>query len=270
MRRGFTLLEMIVALGIAAMLVVSLSGLLLAVQSAWTVSKSYHDVSIQGRAALERIRWMVSQAGTYRIGNEPVRLGLVVISRTVDGVTLPETLVVWSGGRSAGIQEKRQPAVSLPKINELVIYTPDPGGSNRLVEIQMASNSSTLDFTSSTLGTTIQNLISASSAGDRVLLTDKLRTSRVNSGGSLLGNLRFELLQSPSDEQITTTTIGSDAWYALPWCQGMGFSRGGSRQASVRIELQLETVNGSVVVGGSSPTALPVIGSASVRYAYRT
>ena len=84
--RGFTLLELILALSITALVVVSLSGLLLAVQNAWTVSKNYHEVGLHGRAILDRINWMVSQAGTYRIKSGPVRLGLSVISRSVDGV----------------------------------------------------------------------------------------------------------------------------------------------------------------------------------------
>lgn len=268
--RGFTLLELILALSITALVVVSLSGLLLAVQNAWTVSKNYHDVGLHGRAILDRINWMVAQAGTYRINGGPVRLGLSVISRSVDGVALPETLVVWSGGRSGGIQEKRQPAISLPKVNELIIYTPDPSTPNNLVEIQIASNSSTIDFADVNFATTIQSLIAGSASGDQLKLTDRLRTCRITEFGSLLGNLRFELLQVPSDEQVTTTTIGSDQWYALPWAQGMGFSRGGLRTAAVRLEIQLETVQGSVFVGASSPTTIPILGSASLRYAYRS
>jgi prepilin-type N-terminal cleavage/methylation domain-containing protein len=267
--RGFTLLELILALFITSLAVVSLSGLMLAVQSAWTVSKNYQEVGLQGRGILDRVRWMVAQTGTYRIGSGKVQLGLSVISRSVDGVLLPETLVVWSGGRSGGIQQKRQPAVSLPKINELVIFTPDPASPNHLVEILIASNSSTIDFADVNFAATIQSLISGSAAGDRLTLTDRLRTCRVSESGSLLGNLRFELLQLPSNEQVTTTTAGSDQWYALPWSQGMGFSRGGLRTAFVRLEIQLETVQGSVSVGQSSPTSLPILGSASVRYAYR-
>ncbi|MCA9095777.1 MAG: prepilin-type N-terminal cleavage/methylation domain-containing protein, partial [Planctomycetaceae bacterium] len=76
--RGFTLLELILALSITALVVVSLSGLLLAVQNAWSVSRNYHDVGLQGRAILDRINWMVAQAGTYRINGGPVHLGLSV------------------------------------------------------------------------------------------------------------------------------------------------------------------------------------------------
>ncbi len=267
--RGFTLLELILALFITSLVIVSMSGLLMAVQNAWSVSKNYQDVGIQGRAILDRIRWMVGQAGTYRIGSGNVQLGMAVISRSVDGVVLPETLVIWSGGRSGGIQSKRQPAISLPKVNELVIYTPDPSAPNNLIEIQIASNSSTIDFGSVSFSSTIQSLISGSATSDRLSLTSRLRTCRVSQSGSLLGNLRFELIQRPSDEQVATTLIGSDQWYALPWAQGMGFSRGGLRTASLRLEIQLETAQGAIYVGESSPTSLPILGNASVRYAYR-
>lgn len=266
---GLSLIELILALGITAMVTVALCGLTSAVQSAWTISRNYHEVCLQGRAVLDRIRWMVGQAGTYRIDGGRVRLGVEVIARTTDGVVLPEILVVWSGGRSGGIQEKRQPTLVLPRINELVIYVPDPGAANRLVEIQFPSNTSTIDFASSGFQTQILSLIAGSTADQRLMLADRLRVCRLSESGASIGCLRFELLQKPTEAQVTNTVVGSDQWHALPWSQGMGFSRGGMRQATVRIELQLETVNGASLVGVSSPTAIPIPGSASVRYAYR-
>src|ERR1700679_2446590 len=66
-RAGFTLIEMLIAASILAFSAATISGVMLAVNEAWTFSTALEDGRRQAQSSLSRIKWMVQQAGTYEM-----------------------------------------------------------------------------------------------------------------------------------------------------------------------------------------------------------
>lgn len=239
------------ALVIMSLLTVVLGGLMLAVQTAQAETQSLEETSQQAQVTLERIKYMVLQAGLYqRSGTESV-LGLAVVPRAAFDVEHPCVLVVWSGGRNggmaaAGVQRR------LPRVDELVIYTPDPVNVHRLVELVVPGDASPIDLsdpTDSGFRSRIWALIESETA-EKVLLCDRLRRAEIAGFGTLplaqWGAAWFEL------------TEGRDT--ALP----------GVAQALVRMELQLNRRMPQPAGNSPESQAIPFFGCASRRYAYRS
>ena len=263
-RRGLSLVELLMSLTITALLSVVFGSLMLAMQMAWQHSGGISSCNAEARVALSRIRYMLSQAGTYRNPGASQQVGVAVVGTPVNGSTLPQTLVVWSGGRTGGMSSQGLQS-RLPLISELVIYAPDPGDSSHLIEVVAGTNTNSIDFADPNFANTIRSLLTAPQL-DKVLLCDRIR--RTNLSGTIVGNVHFEMFQTPSDTEIASTTAGTTAWNDLTWSQGIVASDSGLRQATVRMELQLESALGAPVLTTSSPTALPFLGSASCRYVY--
>jgi len=265
---GFTLPELLLAVTVTSFLSLVLGGLITAMQTAWDHTRHLEAVESQARASLERIRYMVSQAGLYQTGSQPVRPGIAVVSRTVGGTTVPCVLVVWSGGRHGGMAANGV-QTRLPRINELVIYTPDPAAPTRLVEIVAPNVTTSIDFNASTFDSTILTLL----GGKQVQLAplcDRLRTSLLASGTSgTVGNIRFEIFERPTASEIAAVSPGTVAWKSLVWAGGVCSSDSGLRQLTLRTEMLLETRTTAPAATSPSATALPFFGSASYRYVYQ-
>lgn len=269
-RRAVTLLELLMAMTITSMLSVVLGGIVLAVQSARQHTEGLEEATQQADAAMSRIEYMVSQAGVYRVGTNPVTVGLAVVPRRWSYFDLPEILVVWSGGRTggmagAGLQTR------LPRINELVLYAPDPADPRRLVEITHPGNSASIDFRASGFASTILTLVQSSNA-QKTLLSDRIRRSALSGfagfSSAEAANVRFEMTQSPSDAEIGSTASGTAAWINLPWAGGIVTGSSGLRQANVRIELQVEPRAHDAPGTAEKTIAIPFFGSESIRYVY--
>ena len=252
------------SLTITSLLSLVFGSLMLAMQMAWQHSGGISSCNAEARVALGRIRYMISQAGAYRNPGALQQLGVAVVGTSVNGATLPQTLVVWSGGRTGGMSAQGL-QTRLPLISELVIYAPDPADSSHLVEVVATTNTNSIDFADPNFATTIQMLLAASQL-DKALLCDRIR--RTNLSGTIVGNVHFEMFQTPGDSDIASATPGTTAWNDLMWSQGIVASDSGLRQATVRMELQLEPALGAPVLTTSSPTSLPFLGSASCRYVY--
>ncbi|HVV99330.1 MAG TPA: hypothetical protein VHB77_03250 [Planctomycetaceae bacterium] len=252
------------SLTITSLLALVFGSLMLAMQMAWQHSGGIASCNAESRVALNRIRYMISQAGIYRVAGESQQLGVAVLNTSAGGETLPQTLVVWSGGRTGGMATQGLQS-RLPLISELVIYTLDPGNSSHLIEVVASTNTNSIDFAAANFASTVQSLLAAPQL-DKVLLCDRIR--QTNLSGTIVGNVHFEMFQTPSDAAIAAATPGTTAWNSLTWCQGIVASDSGLRQATVRTELQLEPALGAPVLTTSSPTALAFLGSASCRYVY--
>ncbi len=269
---AFTLVEMMMAMTITAMMSVVLGGLIMAVHAAWEHSNGLEESSLQGHAAIQRIKHMVSHVGVYQMPGQPTRLGLRVASHEWDAADLPDVLVVWSGGRSggmadAGIQQR------LPQINELVIYSPDPSDSSRLVEVMLPDDTSSIDFNDPNFNDTILTVIDSADSV-RVLICDRIRQSDLPGAGAgdqdaKVGNIRFDLRLTPSDEELAAFNPGTDVWYELAWAQGIASGDSGMRQATVRMEFQMETRKNNTSENDSVATTIPFFGSASYRYVHQ-
>lgn len=270
-RRGLTLVELLIAGTVLSLVSLVLGGLVMAVQTAKAHTDGLEEATLQARAALDRIRFMVAEAGVYQVPGEPTTPGLAVVKHRWSVYDLPDVLVVWSGGRSgglgdAGLHRRR------PRIDELVVYAPDSETPHRLVELAWPGNHSTIDFRDADFGRTIRSLVSSGEA-DSVLLCDRVRVSPLSgwlgASGSEVGNVRFDLTWTPEGSALSSASPGTEEWFDLPWVRGVVSPGSGLRQATLRMELQVEPREGQPSRGETRPIAVPFFGSASYRYVHR-
>ncbi|MEX0702657.1 MAG: prepilin-type N-terminal cleavage/methylation domain-containing protein [Planctomycetales bacterium] len=270
-RGGFTLVELMMAMTITAILAVILSGIVSAVHTAHAHTNGIEDATLQAQGTLDRIEYMVAHAGTYRVGGNPSVVGIAVVTHQWAIHELPDVLVVWSGGRSGGMAAAGE-QTRLPRANELVVYAPDPADPARFLEFAFPNNTANVDFQASGFRSQILSLLSSSQA-EGVLLCDRVRRAQLPQFGSYAAvaapNVRFDLGLTPSDSQVESAAPGTSAWNALPWAQGIVAGDSGLRQASVRIELMIEPRERPLPGTESLAVAIPFFGSASHRHVYR-
>lgn len=268
-----SLVELIIGMTLNSMLALVLAGMTLAVGSGWEHTTGLDDATQQARASIDRIKYMVSQAGVYQMSGQPTVEGIAVVERASGSYRFPEVLVVWSGGRNGGMVNAGV-LNRLPRVNELVIYAPQHDDPTRLVEIVSPNDTSNIDFTASNFSTTVLSIVGATQS-DKTVLCDRIHTSTMPAilgSSTSVGNVRFDSRKSPTDVELSGISAGSSAWFALVWAQGLASSDSGLRQNNVRIELQLEQrpISTNTVNGARPSTAsIPFIGSASYRYVYR-
>ncbi len=269
-RRGLTLVELLMSMAISSILIVALAGIVTATQTAWKHTQGIEDSQAQVTAAFDRMKMMVSQAGIYQINGQAPQVGLAVVSHPWNSIDIPYTLVVWAGGRNGGISDQGT-LKRLPNINELLIYTIDPNDSHNFVEIALPAVDASIDFNSSSFNSTIRSAITSSSA-ESALLSNRVKSSQyILSGkpwGSAVGNIRFDLVKTPSDANLSGVSTGTSAWMSLPWPQGTASASSGLRQATVSYEIQFEVTERTSLNDVNSSTALPFFGSSSRLYAY--
>lgn len=263
-RRGLTLAELLMAMTVTSILTVVLGGLVLAVQMARQHAEGLDAATSQAQAATDRIRFMVSHAGVYRDGGQPTMLGLAVVTQSWNTGDVPDILVVWSGGRNGGLAAAGTQN-RLPRVNELVLYAPDPATSGRLVEIVVPTDSSTIDFRAADFDSRVRGLLVSADA-ETTRLCDRVRVAEA--GGSSTTAVRFDLRLTPGDDALASVSPQSEAWLALGWAQGIASAGQGLRQATVRIEIQLERTESRGAQVDSRMSSLPFFGSASRRYVY--
>lgn len=263
--RGFTLVELLMAMTITSMLSIVLAGLIMAVQTARAHTEGLEESTIQAQVAIDRIKFMVSHAGVYQLAGQPTTLGVRVVNHTSSPEDLPDVLVVWSGGKDVsmadlGLQQQ------LPRINELILYSFDPDAPTHLVEISFPTNTADIDFRDAGFESTILSLTTSAQA-EKTIICDRIRRSDYssNTGATPLVNMRFELIQTPRDDVLATAVPGTADWYDLGWAQGVVASDLGMRQANLRIELQID----QQPTHAEMSTSIPFFGSASYRYVYR-
>ncbi len=261
--RGITLAEIVMAMMITSLLAVVMGGITSAVQSAREHVEGVEEATMQAEAAIERIRYMTSNIGTYEITGEPVTAGIAVVNRAAGLAYVPDVLVIWSGGRSGGMAAEGL-LTTLPKVNELVMYLPDPDSPDTLVEVTIPANSTTIDFRSAGFESAVQTLL-ISGGLDKAPLCKLLRTVELE--GSMWGAAWFDVTQTPNESALVATP-GTSQWNALPWAQGIVSSTSGCRQVTVRVELQVKARSYDNPGVDSSATSIPYFGSASYRYEY--
>lgn len=299
LRSGMTLAELLISMTILSMMSVVLAGMSNAVNSAWSYTKGVEETDLQARAALERISFMVSQTGTYKVAGQPTRLGMAVVTRPVGKYSLPDMLVLWTGGRSGGMAANGVQS-RLPAVSELLIYSWAASDPSQLIEAAFPGQTAAFDFTASDLTTQVTNLL-ASKTAELIPLCERLRVSSVSDTGTSasspsapvgppspygpslptsqpssaspsngtaldVGNIRFTLALTPSDSDLAAAAPQTTAWTQLNWPQGSFGNRSGMRQASLQMELQVEP--DGIVRASDTVSAIPFFSSASLRYVY--
>jgi len=252
-----TLLELLIAISIMAMVVGTLGALARGVQEGYTYTEGHGTATQHARVVLERISATVREATT-----SPEFPGVLVVSEEDGGWEFPDTLVIWHPDGPPA-----DPA-GLPRYNELVMYCPGPALPNRLVEMTVPGDTRTVPPPEST--SQWETEIEAIKSGSRrrtVMLTDLLRTGRVEEGalGSLRGAARFAVRLRPSQEEWQAFKDGEIDFDDLAWVQGIYGSQTGLRQVWVRAELQLMPGD-QAAADSASATPVPVLGSAALYY----
>jgi type II secretory pathway component PulJ len=268
---GFTLVELLISLTLTTMLSFVMGAMILAAHDGWEHSNGLSEANQQARTSQDRIKYMISQAGQYRLTGQSTTLGIAVVEQRYPLVNSPEILVVWSGGRaggmvSAGVQSR------LPRVNELVIYTLSSANPTRLMEIVHPTDASDLDFRAADFASRVRDVLT-SALCQEILLCDRIRTSELFSLGpspTVAGNVRFERCDSPTDAELQSVAPGSTAWFDLVWAQGIVSSGTGMRQTNIRMELQVESRSQPPGTGSATTTtAIPFFASASYRHVYQ-
>jgi len=257
-RAGLTLLELLIAISIMVIIVGTLSGLAKAVQLSSEYSDGHAAATQHGRVCLERITRVVNEA----TANESFP-GFIVVAEKVNTWRFPDTLVVWHPEGSPVDPE------GLPRVNELVMYCPDPTCPSRLLEITIPGDTRTVppieDEAAWASGVAAYK---ASNTAQKVPLTDLLRTCSVPESADPVqrGAVRFESRLRPSANQWNRYQAGTLAWERLSWVQGIYGSQTGLRQAWLRIELQLMPGATAASNDPGGQQAIPFLGSAAVYY----
>jgi hypothetical protein len=255
---GLSLVELLMAATILAMLAGGVAALSIAVQA----SSDFHygrGLALQhGRVALERMERTLNSAHASQ--SFP---GFVVFAESEWGVSWPDTLVAWSPGGTVSEPD------GLPLFRELVVFCVDPQFPQRLLEIRPSEDSRTVPPLDD-IASWQSELISLKQSQDveRVVLTDLLRVAPVFEGPAapLRGAVRFHVALRPSAAEWEEYQDGERAWEEVSWVQDIYGGGSGLRQVWCGIELQLRPGD---VNDHSLEAAIPVFGSAAMYYELR-
>jgi prepilin-type N-terminal cleavage/methylation domain-containing protein len=257
-RRGLTIIELLFAVMIMAMVAAALQAMIGSVQLANDYSQGYGTATQHARVALSRIETAVHQA--Y---GKSIYPGVWVTHDTDGQWTYPNTLIVW--------QPSGTPAnpAGPPLVQELVIFCPDPNAPNDLVQLTVPGNTTTVPTTNTASFTTLINSLKTSSTASKIVLTNLLEVAAVSSavgGAASRSAVRFVVTLTPSAASWSSYLGGGTAWGNLTWAQGMCSAAEGRRMVWLRSEIQL--VPGIEWTGENSAAAAPVpfLGSACFSY----
>lgn len=255
-RRGLTLIELLIAMSIMAMVVGTLGGLAYGLQLAFEYTEGQGVATQHARVILDRIARHVEEA----TASEQFP-GFLVVPDIEGGATFPEVLVIWHPRGQAADPN------GMPRYDELIIYAPNVSTPSQLLEITVPQDSRTVPPTRDMARWRSElNALRTGSRTESFVLTNLLRMcSASGSGGSSQwrGAVRFHSRVRPSETDWAAYQSGETAWTELPWVQGIFGSQTGLRQAALQIELQL--------MPGAAPAvntyaAAPFFGGAALYY----
>jgi len=253
-----TLVELLIAMAVMAMIVGALGGLAVGIQQGYEYAEGHGAATQHARVAIERIAKTVNEA----TANEQFP-GFLAIAEQQGTWRFPDTLVVWHPSGAPA-----DPA-GLPRFNELVIYCPDASVPNRLVEITVPADARTVPPVDNAAQWTAEvQAIKKSNAAQSVVLTDLLRTCAVGESLPLKwrGAVRFESRLLPTATEWSQYKSGTRQWKDLSWVQYIYGSQTGLRQAWLRMELQVLPGAQWVATDPAAQRAVPFFGSAAVYY----
>jgi prepilin-type N-terminal cleavage/methylation domain-containing protein len=248
-RAGLTLVELLIATAILALMVAALGALTQAVKVSSEYTLGRTTATQHGRVALSRITAAVSTC--YANESFP---GAVVFAGVNGSYDYPDTLVVWRPASSTPAN-----AGGLPLFSEIVVFCPNPNSPNELLEIKAPSDTRAVPALTNTASwnSELTNLKSGT-ASQKVLLTDLVRTAVPTGGSSPRAAIRFYVNLRPSASQWASFRAGTVAFNDVPWVQTVYGSQTGLRQTWVSSELQLMP---SSTDSRAATVAIPFFGS---------
>ena len=138
-RHGLTMIELMISIGIMALIVSGLSALALAVRQGWDYNEGHGRATQHARVALERIARAVSTATATAEDH-----GFVVVFTPSGSERYSDTLGVWRPNWPNEESTLPANADGTARISECVIFCPDPDQPNRLVEITAPTDTRTI------------------------------------------------------------------------------------------------------------------------------
>lgn len=254
---GLTLVELLMAMTIMAMVAGTLGGLAIAVQQGFEYNEGHATATQHARVALERITRTAKEA----TANEQFP-GLIVVSRKVGSWQFPETLVVWHPSGDPVDSD------GLPRLNELVIYCPHWQVPSRLIEITLPGDTRTVPPVENQTQWQAEIEAIRKTCTSSTTLTELVRTCSVIESLDVgrLAAVRFQTRLRPSGSEWDAYQDGNLDWDKISWVQGIYGSRTGLRQTWLRIELQLMPGTESAANDQAGVQAIPFFGSAALYF----
>ncbi len=257
---GLTLVELLISMAIMGIMAAMVAGLSQAASSGWQYGLGHADATQHARVAMERISRSVREA--WATTDHP---GCAISYTEVGSWRFPDTLVVWS---PTGTPQDDLDDLG-PRVNECVIYCPDPADPHQLVEIRAPTDTREIPLTSELNQAIWQAkiaLIKISPSSTKVVLTDLLRTSENAIGSIYRGAIRFERELRPSGAEWTAYQASTIPWTGMSWPQDLYGSSSGIRQVWMRVELQLMPGNEVLANDTSGQQAVVFFDSADLTY----
>ncbi len=258
LRRGLTLIELLIAMSIMAMVVGTLGALAHGVRLAFEYTEGRGQAVQHARVVLDRIARRVEQCTASELFP-----GFLVVPQYEGGVEFPDMLVVWHPSGTAANPD------GLPRYSELVLYAPDANAPNQLLEITISQDSRTVPPPDDLARWRSElNALRNTVRWRSLALTDLLRVCRLSGAGGSQGRgaVRFESQLRPSAADWARYKSDDLDWAELPWAQGIYGSRTGLRQAALQIELQLMPGGTPVAANAGTHVAIPFVGAAARYY----
>lgn len=257
-RRGLTLVEMLLAMSILGIMAGALTGLALAVRQSTTYVQGYGAATQHARVTLERLNLGVSQATAT--DQYP---GAVVVYDQVNGVTFPDTLVVWRpNGTPANL-------AGPPLVQECVFYCPNPNNPYQFLEVTAPSDGRPIPLNDAGLNTDAWRAaikaLATSSTSNVVLLTDLVRTGSAD-GTTQRAAIRFVSDVRPTVAEWSAYQQGTALWSNLSWPQGIMGATMGLRQVAIRAEIELLPLEAAGTNDPTGQLAIPFLGSSALTY----
>ena len=277
--RGLTLVELLLAMTILAMVVGTLAGLSHTAELGFEYCEGYGVATQHAQVALDRITRAIYGA----TANEQFP-GCIVMADTINSWAYADTLVIWNPDWANTIRTgvKANPSVAaanlsgLPQYCELVIYCPHPTYPNQLVEIvSYASDTRTFSAAPATIApfssdsTWLSQIaaIKTNAQSKIATVTSLLRFCPIANatGSALRGAVRFETRLRPSQDDWNNFKNNLINWTSLPWPQGYyGWQMAAPGLGADGIAAYPASANGSANPANQVP--VPFFGSASLYY----
>jgi prepilin-type N-terminal cleavage/methylation domain-containing protein len=224
-RRGLSLVELIISTAIVSMIAVAMATLSTAVNVSQEAATNIDRMTQHGRASIRRIRATINSA--HSSTQFP---GFIVLTHTVSGSTIPDTLVVWTPPTSANDPD------GLPLVEEIKIYMPDSSNARHLLELSRPGDTTTVPALANTAAW--DALVASIYTDDTAIrLTKYLRT--VDLSGNTVSQIRFTTRLRPDQSQIDAYIAMTATWDDIYWPQNMYTANTGTRQNQCLFELQL-------------------------------
>ncbi|GAB4129925.1 PilW family protein [Thermopirellula anaerolimosa] len=249
-RKAITLLEILIAVGIAAMILTATAALVKTSEDAFTENTDQAQGLQSGRLCLERIRRLFSES----FANELFPGARVVGDLSPSG-TFPECLVLWHPEQEPAEPDGR------PRVCELIFFYPNPAQPNEVLEVTVPHrNNPAPEYEDGAAWRNLVKTVKLDGLRKTVTWSDQLRTFEID--GVRRGALRFQIRLRPSSAEWNDSTV---PWEAMAWPQGLFSPQTGMRHVWLAVELQIQTRRGDASASG----AVPLFGSVGRMYVLR-